>query len=60
MKIELLNISEEDRQTIYKAVNLIEYVISKNKGTYFSSYINDFENDSIIELTLTNSKNENI
>lgn len=58
MKINISNISDKDREAIYWAVKIIEDVIQKNNGTYFSSYIDDLRNKSIINLTLTNSKNE--
>jgi hypothetical protein len=57
VKINISNISDKDRESIYWAVKIIEDVVQKNNGTYFSSYINDLRNKSIINLTLTNSKN---
>ncbi len=60
MKISILNLNESDEKKIYMAVKLIEEVVENNNGTYFSSYIDDFKNNSIIHLELSNTKNDNI
>lgn len=58
MIINIGNISDKDRESIYFAIKIIEDVVKRNNGTYFSSYIDDLRNKSIINLTMTNSKNE--
>lgn len=56
MKLSIVDIKEEDRMLIYSAIELIKEAIKRNNGTSFQSFIDDFENNSLIRLTLTESK----
>ena len=56
MKLSIVDIKKEDRTLVYSAIELIKEAIKRNNGTSFQSFIDDFENNSLIRLTLTESK----